>query len=116
MKDEIYIVLPSNSSIMNYFTENTMLHFVTQLPQQIRLQGSWSVALTEVQIPLTFQHMLSEALDRTVSLTRISYLALETNQIRAVNFNTIESMVHLGIYKDIHAIQYFDQGSRIDRR
>ena len=62
MKDEFYIVLPSNSS-MNYFSENTTSHFITQLPQQIRLQGSWSVTLTEVQIPLTFQHVSSEALD-----------------------------------------------------
>ena len=103
MKDQFYVVLPSNSS-MNYFSENTTSHFITQLPQQIRLQGSWSVALTEVQIPLTFQHVSSEALDRTVSLTRISHSALETNQIRAVNFNTLESMVRPGIYKDIHAI------------
>ena len=48
--------------------------------------------------------MTSEALDRTVSLTRISHLALETNQIRTVNFNAIELMVRPGIYKDIHAI------------
>ena len=46
----------------------------------------------------------SEALDRTVSLTRISHSALETNQIRTVNFNAIESMVRPGIYKDIHTI------------
>ena len=55
MQDQFYIVLPSNSS-MNYFAENTTTHFITQLPHQIRLQGSWS-ALTEIQIPLTFQHM-----------------------------------------------------------
>ena len=66
------------------------------------LQGSWSVALTEVQIPLTFQHVSSEALDWTVSLTRISHSALEIREIRAVNFNAIESMVRPGIYKDIH--------------
>ena len=96
-----YIVLPSS---MNYFSENTTSHFITQLPKQIRLQGSWSVALTEVQIPLTFQHVSSEALDRTVSLTRISHSALETNQIRTVKFNAIESMVRPGIYKDIDAI------------
>ena len=96
-------MLPSNSS-MNYFSENTTLHFITQLPQQIRLQGSWSVALTEVQIPLTFQHVSSEVLDRAVSLTRISHSILETNQMRAVKFNAIESMVRPGIYKDIHTI------------
>ena len=43
-------------------------------------------------------------LDRTVSLTRISHSALETSEIRAVNFNAIESMVRPGIYKDIHTI------------
>ena len=89
---------------MDYFSENTMSHFITQLPQQIRLHGSWSVALTEVQIPLTFQHVSSEALDRTVSLTRISHSALETSEIRAINFNAIESMVRPGIDKDICTI------------
>ena len=32
MKDQFYIVLPSNSS-MNNFSENTTTHFITQLPQ-----------------------------------------------------------------------------------
>ena len=34
MKDEFYIVLPSNSC-MNYYSENTTSHFITQLPQQM---------------------------------------------------------------------------------
>ena len=39
MKDQFYIVLPSNSS-MNYFAGNTTTHFTMQLPHQIRLEGS----------------------------------------------------------------------------
>ena len=95
MKDQFYIVLPSNSS-MSYFAENTTTHFTTQLPHQIRLQGSWSVALTEVQTPLTFQHISIEPPDRIVS-----HSTLET---KAKNFSTAVSLLRPGIYKDVNII------------
>ena len=59
---------------MNYFAENTTTYFTTQLPEQIRLQGSWLVALTEVQIALTSQHVSSEQPDRIVSLNPVPHL------------------------------------------
>ena len=89
-------MLPSNSSI-NYFAENTTTHVTTQLPHQIRLQGSWSVALTEVQIPLTFQHISIEPPDRIVSLNLIPHSALET---KAKKFSTAGSLLRPGIHKD----------------
>ena len=98
MKDHFFIVLPSNSS-MNYFAENTMTHFTTQLPHQIRLQGSWSVALTEVQIPLTFQHISIESPDRIVSLNFIPHSTLVT---KVKNFSTAGSLLRPGIYKDVN--------------
>ena len=56
MRDNFYVVLPSNSSI-SYFPDNTTTHFITRLPQQLRLQGEWGVSLTDIQIPMTFLHL-----------------------------------------------------------
>ena len=50
MKDQLYILLPRNSS-MQYFADNTTIHFVTKLPWEVQLVGEWEVALTEIQIP-----------------------------------------------------------------
>ena len=89
-------MLPSNSSV-NYFTENTTTHFITQ----ISLQGSWSVALTEVQIPLTFQHVSTEPRDGIVSLNLIRHSTLETKEKIS---NTAVSLLRSGIYKDLNII------------
>ena len=57
--NEFYVVLPSNSS-MAHFSENRTTHFVTQFPKEIRLFGTWSVTLAEIQIPMNFQHISNE--------------------------------------------------------
>lgn len=51
MKD-FYITLVSNSSF-EYYPENKTNSFTAQLPQYIRLDGEWSVALVEIQYPFT---------------------------------------------------------------
>ena len=86
---------------MNYFAENTTTNFTTQLPDQIRLQGSRSVALTEIQIPLTFQHISIEPPDRIVSLNLIPHSTLET---KAKISNITVSLRRPGIYKDLNII------------
>ena len=100
MKDQFYFVLASNSSI-NCFAEDTTTHFTTQLPHQIRLQGSWSFALTEVRIPLRFQHVSIEPPDRIVSLNPILQSTLET---KAKIYNIAVSLLRPGIYKDLNII------------
>lgn len=52
---------------MAYYPENTTAHFTTKLPQHVTLEGEWLVGLTEIQIPLTFQH-ISEKLKNNVLL------------------------------------------------
>lgn len=42
---------------MQYFPDNTTTRFSTHLPQQIRLRGSWEVALVEFHYPCTFQNI-----------------------------------------------------------
>lgn len=56
--DQFVMVLPSNSS-MHYFPHNTTSSFITELPQSLHLHGEWEVALSEIQFPGTFYHILS---------------------------------------------------------
>ena len=66
-KNQFSIVLPSNSS-MNVYPNNITTHFITYFPQQIDLEGEWSVALTEIQIPMTMHHVKKNNLiDRKIT-------------------------------------------------
>lgn len=65
MRDQFYLILPSNSS-MKYYPDNTVTHFVTQLPHSIKLPGEWAVALTEIQYPRSFMHFAGE--DREITI------------------------------------------------
>ena len=103
MKDQFYVVLPSNSS-MHYFSENTTTRFVTQLPQPIRLQGVWNVALVEVQIPLMFQHIPIEEAERCVNVERVPQSPLITNLMSVGEKSSILSMVRPGIYITIESL------------
>lgn len=104
MKDQFYIVLLSNSS-MNYYPDNTTTRFVTQLPQEIRLQGSWSVALTEIRIPLTFQHIPPDHKESFIYIERISKSPLTSNLIQIKKeSSSSNSIVSPGIYKNIQTI------------
>lgn len=103
MKDEFYIVLPSNSRV-HYFPNNTTTHFVTQLPQQIRLQGVWSVAVTEIQIPLTFQHISSDIVEREVTVKRVARTILESNALRSEASTITKSYLRPGVYKNLESL------------
>lgn len=59
MKEEFYIVLPSNSS-MDYYPDNLTTRYTTQLPQCVSLHGSWAVSLAEIHIPMTILHIPPE--------------------------------------------------------
>lgn len=105
MRDQFHILLPSNSS-MKYYPENTTTRFVTQLPQQIQLQGTWSVALTEIQIPLTFQHLpLENDTERTVTMNTTPVSSLSTNELRTLTKpNSSESLIHPGVYDNLQSL------------
>lgn len=116
MRDQFYVVLPSNSS-MTYFDDNTTTHFITQLPQQITLHGSWGVALTEIQIPMTFQHISPLHKERYVALRYIERapiindeqgheMVLNQNQRYNTGPGIVEniSYVEPGVYKNIQSL------------
>lgn len=51
-----YITLPSDSS-QRFFPENTLSHFVTQLPTPVTLNGEWEVGLAEIIYPHTWYNV-----------------------------------------------------------
>lgn len=50
------MTLPSDSSY-KYFPNNTISHYITQLPSTINLQGQWEVALCEFVYPHTWHNV-----------------------------------------------------------
>jgi len=52
---------------MQIYTNNLTTHFITYLPKQIDLAGEWSVALTEIQIPMTMHHVKNNSEDTRVA-------------------------------------------------
>ena len=47
-----YLTLPSNNSLQ-FYPQNTVTEFTTQLAQSPNLQGQWEVGLAELQYPHT---------------------------------------------------------------
>lgn len=66
-RDQFYLVLPSDSSLELY-PENTTSRFLAHLPRQISLTGDWSVALSEITYPQTFQHIPNTARERIIEI------------------------------------------------
>ena len=99
MKDQFYILLPSNSS-MNYFNYNTTARFVTQLPQPNHLTGSWNAALTEIHILMNFKHIPNEDDERIVALeTRDSLSDPGENEVGRLE--QAKLLIFPGVYQDV---------------
>lgn len=45
---------------MKLFPQNVTGNYITQLPHEINLQGRWSIALVEIQIPFNILHLAKE--------------------------------------------------------
>ena len=118
-EDQFYIILPSDSS-MTYFPDNTITHYTTQLPQEIRLQGRWAVALTEIQFPRSFLHvrpgpllenrivLLSVPDDNLVPVKRKTYIpgiddAFTGRDILVKYPLPMQIRLHGGTFKNCHA-------------
>ncbi len=50
MNSHFYVTLPSDSSA-NYYPDNSVARFVTKLPERIRLEGDYEMALSELIYP-----------------------------------------------------------------
>ena len=59
--DDFYLVLPSNSS-MSMYPNNTLAHYVTNLPRRIILSGEWECGLTEIHYPHDWYNVIGARL------------------------------------------------------
>ena len=56
MATDFYLTLPSNASIKMY-PNNTLAHYITDLPRRIDLTGEWECGLAEIQYPHTWYNI-----------------------------------------------------------
>jgi hypothetical protein len=62
MNDHFFASLPSDSSA-KYYANNTVARFVTKLPETIRLQGQYEMALVEIIYPHNCYNVSDENMD-----------------------------------------------------
>ena len=56
MATDFYLTLPSNAS-MKLHPDNTLAHYITDLPQRISMSGEWECGLAEIQYPHTWYNV-----------------------------------------------------------
>ena len=56
MATDFYLTLPSNAS-MKMYPNNTLAHYITDLPRLIDLTGEWECGLAEIQYPHTWYNI-----------------------------------------------------------
>lgn len=56
MSNQFYITLPSNSPAA-FHQQNTISHYITQLPRTINLEGEWEVGLSEILYPHSWNNV-----------------------------------------------------------
>ena len=90
--DSFYVTLPSNSS-MEYFPNNTMSEYTTVLPQPIKLNGKFEVALTELNYSPYFSVPIGKIEIPTIlfSLKYKDLLPIPANTI-TIEFNIINGI------------------------
>lgn len=93
---------------MNIYPENTTTRFMVYLPQPVLLTGAWVVALTEVQIPLTLQHIGQDLADRTISFFQTPH------DIDKVTLAYIPSGIYNSVENIIDEINNTDGGDHFD--
>ena len=56
MTTDFYMTLPSNASMKTH-PDNTLTHYVTELPHRVELVGEWECGLTEMQYSHTWYNV-----------------------------------------------------------
>jgi hypothetical protein len=91
MNNHFYITLPSDSSA-TYYPNNTVSHFITRLPERVRLEGPYEMALAEIIFPHTWFNVDNEdekywitAKERPAFVFRSGYYADGTAIATAIN-------------------------------
>ena len=77
MKEDFYVTLPSNSSLIDY-PNNSSNNFKVRLPTPLRLQGDWKVALASISVPDP-QNALPNWLTDSLPLVYMTWYNADTN-------------------------------------
>ena len=92
MATDFYLTLPSNAS-MKMYSDNTLAHYITDLPQRIDLSGEWECGLAEIQYPHTCHNIGAKDtwffLDETIALGRTT-----SAQLSAGYYKTPMSLIN----------------------
>ena len=67
------------------------------------MHGNWEVALTEIHIPITFQHISENPSEREVWVSTDSILTL-TNEVELSKNSSIESLIQPGVFPDVNSL------------
>lgn len=76
MKNQFFMILPSNGS-MKVYQDNTTACFTTKLPQEINLRGSWEVGISEIHFPKSFLHVREDESELTVRNDYFTFIGKE---------------------------------------
>ena len=68
MSSDFYLTLPSNASA-DLHPENTLTHYITTLPQRIRLSGQWECGMVEIQYPHSWYNVRSDNASFAIATT-----------------------------------------------
>lgn len=102
MKDEFFIVLPSNSS-MKYYPGNLTTRYITQLPQSVSLSGKWVVSLAEIHIPMTILHVPPEG-DKNFIEFVTNVVTRVPGAPTSIDFKEDRVCVPPGMYRSIESL------------
>ena len=99
---ELYLVLPSNSSMVTH-PNNTLAQYITNLPRRISLSGHWECGLTEM-------HVVS---NRYTSIRASSNRASSATILHSHFATALEYTVNVVVYVEFEAVLEIDKGRNI---
>ena len=91
MPSDFYLTLPSNASAYLH-PDNTLSHYITTLPQGIRLSGQRECGMVESQYPHTWYNVRKENSWLHISRTDVHDISAKCN-IEAGHYNSPEILI-----------------------
>lgn len=96
MKENQYIILPSNVISNDIHNDNTTSHFITQLPKAMELDSDYEVALIEINYP----HSFLDIIPAEKCSYSISVVDIHEPGARPLEFDACDSSNTKNIFSD----------------
>ena len=110
MTTNYYLTLPSNAS-MKMYPDNTLAHYITDLPQRIDLSGEWECGLADIQYLHTWYNIGVK--DTWMFLNEMNPMGLSPSaKIRAGYYKTPMTLMN-HIYKGLDSMSTDKVGAKI---